>query len=354
MQWVMGNDLFKKATRKGFNLRLALTGPSGSGKTYSALTIAKQLGKKIALIDTENGSAGLYCDKFDFDMAEMHEPYLIKKYLKAMEAAFGAEYDVLIIDSLSHAWLELLRAKEALDSRGGNSFANWGKITPEHEKLKDAILHPKCHLICTMRSKQAYALEENDRGKTVPKKVGLAPVQREGMDYEFDICLDIAVNHSALASKDRSGLFDTDVPFLINDKVGVALRNWVGSDDGSDAKLKVSQGSRAKNTSTEGKKAEGNVEERSTPNPDSKLAGATQLQVDTLKQIQADNHFPNDYFAKSIFNITGTQLTETPAGELPFGALTLKNASDVIGEFQKEAAQEHKPLKEEEKVPFEN
>lgn len=222
-------SLFKKATLEGFKLRLALTGPSGSGKTYSALTIAKELGDKIALVDTENGSAALYSERFNFDIAQMHEPYQIQKYLKVMQQAAESGYDVLIIDSLSHAWIQLLKMKESLDSRGGNSFANWSKVTPQHEMLKDAILHPKFHLICTMRSKQAYAMEENDKGKTAPKKVGLAPVQREGMEYEFDLCLDFAMDHSALASKDRSGLFSTGEPFMVNKETGLSLKKWVGA-----------------------------------------------------------------------------------------------------------------------------
>lgn len=221
---------FKKAERKQAKLKLAITGPSGSGKTYSALRLATGLGGKIAVIDTENGSASLYSDRFDFDVLTLDAPYENQKYLTAIADAVKAGYDILIIDSLSHQWAGeggLLNKKEQLDARSGsNSYANWAKMTPEHEKLKSAILHSDIHVIGTMRSKQDYVLETNDKGKQAPKKVGLAPVQRDGMEYEFTTCFDVAMNHEAVASKDRTSLF-VDKIFQITEETGKTLKTWL-------------------------------------------------------------------------------------------------------------------------------
>jgi len=220
---------FSKAQRKQVKLKLAITGPSGSGKTYSALLLASGLGKKIALIDTENDSASLYSDKFDFDALNLTPPYTVNRYKEGIENAELAGYDVLIIDQISHAWSGeggLLAEKEALDARGGNSYANWAKLTPKHEAFKSHILRAGLHVICTMRSKQDYVLEINNKGKQAPIKVGLAPIQRDGMEYEFTTVFDIAMDHNAQASKDRTGLFDGET-FKIKKGTGEKLLKWL-------------------------------------------------------------------------------------------------------------------------------
>lgn len=229
--------LFKRAERKKAWLKLALTGPSGSGKTYSALLIAKGMGKRIAVIDTENESAALYAGipgLPDFDHCSIDPPYTIDKYTAAIQAALTEGYDVLVIDSLSHAWAGeggLLQQKEDLDSRGGkgekNKFTNWGAITKQQERFKGWLLKADVHMIVTMRSKQDYVLGEGN----APIKVGMAPIQREGMEYEFTMVLDMAMNHSAKTSKDRTGLFDGKI-FVPNEKTGLELINWLNLGSG--------------------------------------------------------------------------------------------------------------------------
>lgn len=221
---------FTKAEKRQGKLRIAITGPSGSGKTYSALRLAKGIGGKIAVIDAENGSAADYADRFDFDMLELSPPYTVEKYLAALQAAYAADYDVVLVDGLSPAWAGeggLLEKKERLDSRqGSNSFTNWGAITKDHEQLKAAILHNKKHLICTMRSKQDYILEQGKNGKQVPRKVGMAPIQRDGMEYEYTVCFDLAMDHSGIASKDRTSLYASGEPVPMTEDVGAALLKW--------------------------------------------------------------------------------------------------------------------------------
>lgn len=222
--------MFQQAKRQQAFLKMALTGPSGSGKTMSALLMASGLGKKIAVLDSENGSASLYSSAVDFDTAPLSPPFTTEKYIQAIQFAEKNGYDVLIIDSLTHAWSGpggLLEQKEQMDSRGGNSFANWAKITPKHNALMSAILHSKVHVIATMRSKQDYVLADKN-GKQVPQKVGLAPQQREGAEYEFTTVLDIAMNHEAESSKDRTGLFDGKL-FKITKETGTAIKNWLDS-----------------------------------------------------------------------------------------------------------------------------
>lgn len=215
---------FRKAERSQAKLRLALIAPSGYGKTYSALRVAKGLGGKVAMLDTENGSGDLYAKDFEYDILPMNAPFEPVKYVQAIKAAEKAGYDTIIIDSLSHAWAGtggLLDKHGSIADKGGNSFAAWRKVTPDHNGLVDAILQSKIHVIATMRSKVDYSMEG---GKVV--KLGLAPVQREGMEYEFTVCFDLDKKHKGEASKDRTGIFDNRV-VPMTEEVGKQLKEWL-------------------------------------------------------------------------------------------------------------------------------
>ena len=225
--------MFRKAERRKAKLRLALTGPAGSGKTYGALLIAQGLGGRIAMIDTENGSGDLYADICDYDIETLTAPYSIQKYLEAIHEAETSGYDVLIIDSLSHAWsgeggLLDMHTQLTNSMKSGNSYAAWGKITPWQNRLIETMLGSSCHIISTMRSKTDYAMFQADKGRTEIRKVGLAPVQRDGMDYEFTIVFDLSMEHTVTVSKDRTGLFDKQV-FEISTETGKILRRWLDS-----------------------------------------------------------------------------------------------------------------------------
>jgi hypothetical protein len=226
--------MFTKAERKKAKLRLALCGPSGSGKTYSALLIATGLapGGKIALVDTENGSGELYSDLADYDVATLRPPFMPDRYMSLIRAAEQSVYDVLIIDSLSHAWvgeggiLDMHdRATQA--SRTQNSFAAWREVTPQHNALVETMLGADLHIITTLRTKTAYDMVDDGNGKKKPVKIGLAPVQREGVEYEFTTVLDMGVEgHVATASKDRTRLFDGR-HFVPSKATGEAFLEWL-------------------------------------------------------------------------------------------------------------------------------
>lgn len=226
--------MFKRAERKKAKLRLALCAPSGAGKTYSALKIAQGLGGKIAMIDTEHGSGELYADMCEYDVLQLDPPYTPQKYIEGIKAAENAGYDIVIVDSLSHAWAGeggLLEEvdKKAKASRSGNSYTAWRDVTPLHNQLVNAMLTSSCHIIATMRSKVAYEMQTNNNGKMSPVKIGLAPVQREGMDYEFTVVLDISVEgHYATASKDRTSLFDGQT-FIPSHETGEQLMQWLNT-----------------------------------------------------------------------------------------------------------------------------
>jgi len=225
----MTSYTFTKATKEQIKARIALIGPSGSGKTYTALRLATALGDRIAVIDTENNSASLYADEFNFDTLAL-DSVSPQTYVQAIHAAERAGYDVLIIDSLSHAWAgkdgALAMADQAAKKYRGNTFAAWRDVTPHHNALVDALIHCQSHLIVAMRSKTEYIIE-TEKGKMVPKKVGMAPIQRQGMEYEFDIVGDLDLDHNLVISKTRCKALDGQVITLPGEELGQTILAWL-------------------------------------------------------------------------------------------------------------------------------
>lgn len=221
----------KKATRKQVKLRLNISAPSGAGKTYSALRMAKGIcgdWDKIAVIDTENGSASLYSDLGSFNVIDLSPPFQPEKYIQALNACVEAGIEVIIIDSSSHEWTCLLEENELLaqSSFRGNTWSAWSKTTPRHDKFINAVLHCNAHVITCTRSKMETVMGE---GKKV-HKVGMKDQQREGWEYELTVSLNIDRDtHLAIPSKDRTNLFEGKQPFLITEETGILIKNWCES-----------------------------------------------------------------------------------------------------------------------------
>lgn len=228
----MSEFAFAKATKEQRKARIFLSGPSGSGKTYTALTWAAVLGKQVGVIDTENDSALDYADTFEFQHLSLTKPYTVPRYIAAIDAAGKADLDVVVIDSLSHAWAGKGGLLEQVDAYGrahkGDSFGGWRDATPQHQDLIEAMLSVPAHLIVTTRAKQDYQLEKNDRGKWEPVKLGLAPVQRDGLEYEFAIAADLTVEHVLTISKTRCAELDGYTELKPGAHVAEVLAAWLG------------------------------------------------------------------------------------------------------------------------------
>ena len=222
----------KKAVRERVFLKLVVGGPSGGGKTFGAIGVAKGLAPngKIGVIDSENRSASYYASKWDFDVIELEAPFTTQKYLEALRAFIDGGYEVVVIDSLTHEWAAsggILDQKSQKDARGGNSFTNWNEMKQLHNKFVEVLLQSKIHVVCTLRSKMEYALEQDDKGKSTVRKVGLAPISSDGMEYEFGVMFDVDRNsHLAIASKDRTGLFEGR-SMNLDESIGQELRAWL-------------------------------------------------------------------------------------------------------------------------------
>lgn len=222
--------MFEKATKAGSFLRCALFGPSGSGKTYSALRIATGLGGRIAVLDTERGSARKYSDRFTFDVCELKER-TIEDYAKVITAAGEQKYKVLIIDSMTHAWREILNEVDRLAGKKGNRFSPWAEVGPKQQNMIDLLLAFPGHIIATMRSKTEWEVQANEQGKKVPVRIGLAPEQGKGIEYEFDLLIELSQEHMANVTKDRTGKYQDKQIDRPGEDFGRELAEWLNSNE---------------------------------------------------------------------------------------------------------------------------
>lgn len=222
---------FKPATREASYARIALTGPSGSGKTYTALALAHGLAiNKVAVVDTERGSASKYVGlngwRFDTVQPDSFSP---KSLVDILAAASAGNYNAIVIDSLSHYWMGVDGMLEQADRHAvrGNTFAGWKEVRPDERRMIDALVSYPGHVIVTMRSKTEYVIEDNDRGKKTPRKVGMKPEQREGIEYEFDLVGDLDYDNTLTVSKSRIHTLAKAIVPLPGEELAAQISDWL-------------------------------------------------------------------------------------------------------------------------------
>ena len=244
-----GQIQLQKARRSSAKVKIGMIGASGSGKTLSSLILSygflraeypglsdSDIWEKICIIDTENGSGSLYVGNNSGDIRvgqyltiPLSPPYSPQRYEEAIDCAESGGIEVLIIDSLSHAWAGeggLLDIHGAVSAKTLNSYTAWRDVTPQHNRLVDKVLQCNMNVISTLRTKTDYVVEENEKGKKVPRKIGLAPIFRDGLEYEFTTVFEIDQNHNAVVSKDRTGIFDS-LHSVLRSAHGRQLWEWI-------------------------------------------------------------------------------------------------------------------------------
>jgi len=221
---------FTPATRKSAKARIALAGPSGSGKTYTALALATALGDHVAVIDTERGSAAKYegINGWAFH-TWAPQSFSPTSLVEALGVASGDGFGVVVVDSLSHYWMGVDGMLEQADRRakGGNTFSGWKEARPDERRMIDALAAYPGHVIVTLRVKTEYVIEKDDRGKNVPRKVGLKPEQREGIEYEFDLVGDLDLDNTLSVSKSRIPALSRAVVPLPGAELADTIREWL-------------------------------------------------------------------------------------------------------------------------------
>lgn len=232
----------RKATRKLIPVKIALIAPSGGGKTYGALRLAtgmkeeleRETGKKakVLMANTEGARGEYYADEFDYDIVDIEAPHNPEKYVTLIQDAIDAGYNILIIDSSSHEWEGKGGCLE-LQQKAGGTYQSWAKVTPRHNRFIEAIADSPIHIIATMRGKDQYEIEKNDKGKTTVKKLGVGSKQREGFEYEFTATFMIdQKTNMAEAQKDNTHIFDNETAVQLSEEHGRKLIKWANSGEG--------------------------------------------------------------------------------------------------------------------------
>lgn len=242
---------FKKAQREQVRIKVSIAGPAGSGKTMSSILLAygltraefpniseEEVWSKICLIDTESGSGSLYVGKQvgptqigQYNTIELKPPFEPQVFVDAIHVAEQHRVNVIIIDSLSHAWAGVggaLDQQGAIAARSGNSWSAWRTVTPQHNKLVDAMLQSSAHVIANMRAKMDYEQVVGDNGKKQIKAIGMGVVMKDGIEYEFTTSFMLDYQHNANATKDRTAMFDGKY-FVIDANTGKQMYQWLSS-----------------------------------------------------------------------------------------------------------------------------
>lgn len=232
----------KKALREKIYVKIALMSPSGGGKSFSALRVAtgmanqieKETGKrpKILVGNTEQKRGYYYANEFDYDIVDIEAPHNPEKYVEFLEFAVSEGYGIVILDSSSHEWEGKGGCLE-LQQQAGGTYQAWGKVTPRHNKFIEAIADSPIHLIATMRGKDQYETEKDDRGKISVKKLGIGAKQRDGFEYEFTCTFLIdQKTHMAETQKDNTHIFEADQQTLLTERHGEKIIQWANSGEG--------------------------------------------------------------------------------------------------------------------------
>lgn len=236
------NFVVKKAKRQLVFAKIALIAPSGGGKTYGALRLAtgmaeeikKELNKdaRILMANTEYKRGYYYANEFDYDIVDVEPPYNPEKFVELIEFAVAEGYDILIIDSASHEWEGKGGCLE-LHQQAGGTYQAWGKVTPRHNKFINAIADSPIHIIATMRGKDQYEMNKDEKGRASVQKLGVGAKQRDGFEYDFTCTFLIDQKTStAEVQKDNTHIFDTDGPVILSEAHGKKIIQWANSGEG--------------------------------------------------------------------------------------------------------------------------
>ena len=261
----------QKALREKIFTKLAIMSPSGGGKTYSSLRVAtgmaeeieKMTGKKgrILLGNTEGARGRYYADEFDYDIVDLESPYNPELFVDFIKFAVDEQYDILIIDSSSAEWEGKGGCLE-LHQNAGGTYQAWGKVTPRHDRFIQAIATSPIHIIATMRGKDQYEIEKDDKGKVNVKKLGVGAKQRDGFEYEFTCTFNLDLDsHFAKSQKDNTHLFENEGDVLLSEEHGKKVIKWANSGDGFNTEVKRFNAMAANDSVTESERLNDKKEE---------------------------------------------------------------------------------------------
>ena len=231
----------QKAVREKIYTKIALMSPSGGGKTYSALRLATGMADeleklngirpKILMANTEGSRGRYYANEFDYDIIDLVEPFIPEQFTEAVDYAISEGYGILVMDSTSHEWEGKGGCLE-LHQKAGGKYQDWKFVTPRHDAFINRLATSPIHIIATMRGKDQYDMEKDDKGKTTVKKLGVGAKQRDGFEFEFTCTFTIdSKSHTAETQKDNTHIFENDASVMLTENHGRKIVQWANTSD---------------------------------------------------------------------------------------------------------------------------
>lgn len=232
----------EKATRERIAVKIALMSPSGGGKSYSALRLATGMvnemkktntlngtNSKILFANTEGPRGRYYADEFNYDIVDLEPPYNPELFIDLINYAVDEKYSVLIIDSSSAEWEGRGGCLE-LQQQAGGKYQDWKFVSPRHEKFIDTLAYSPIHVIATMKGKDQYEVEKDDRGRVSVKKLGVGAAQRNGFEFYFTTTFNIdRDSHMAKCEKDNTHIFEKSGATILDESYGEKIIQWANS-----------------------------------------------------------------------------------------------------------------------------
>ena len=234
----------QKAKREKVYAKVALMGSSGSGKSVSSLRLATGMVERMKELDALNGTTGkillantegsrgkYYASEYDYDIVDLEPPFNPELFVDLINFAVDAKYSVLIIDSSSSEWEGKGGCLE-LQQQAGGTYQAWARVTPRHQKFVDALAYSPIHILSTMRSKDQYEVERDDKGKVAVRKIGLGAKQRDGFEYDFTCTFMIERDtHMAKPEKDNTHIFEHMGMNILDESCGKKIIDWANASE---------------------------------------------------------------------------------------------------------------------------
>lgn len=192
------NFQLKPAKKNAIPPLIGLWGKSGSGKTYSALLLARGIvGSQgtIAFIDTENGRALFYTDVCSpWRHLDLQPPFTPEKYTAAFHYCEQEGANIIIVDSMSHAWEGeggvLDQADNAKTKSGEDMFglAKWKAPKIAYKRMTNNLWRSPIPVIFCLRA--ADKSKQVGKGKNMEIiDLGTQPIAEKNFVFEMTVGL---------------------------------------------------------------------------------------------------------------------------------------------------------------------
>lgn len=191
-------SLFKPAVMQQGFLKMGVYGGPGAGKSYTASLIAVGLHslikskKPVTFFDTETGSEYVLPTIFKpagVDLQTVKSRSFVDM-VAALKEAQGIS-DILIVDSITHVWKELMEAYKRKKGLDYVEFQDWAVIKKEWETFTEQYLNCPLHVIVCGRAQDMWEYETNDRGKKELVKSGTRMATEKNLAYEPSLLVEM-------------------------------------------------------------------------------------------------------------------------------------------------------------------